>query len=210
MNPAGRVGRRYPLLLYTRMLDRWWPALLLIGLGMLALAWPFHSDLYVRLTEPWRWRILAGVGALVIGASFLMLLLRKSAYIQPFPDHLKLATPLFRLNISYRRMSRTTTAAMSILFPPRSLHGLKRDILEPFFGSTAIVLELNALPIPVSALRLFLSPFFFKDRTPHLVILVTDWMRFSTEMQSMKAGAAAYEPPARRGPTSILTRLPRK
>ena len=33
MSPPRRSGRRYPLVLYTRMLDRWWPALFLIGLS---------------------------------------------------------------------------------------------------------------------------------------------------------------------------------
>jgi len=209
MSPARRRGKRYRLLLYTRMLDRWWPALFLIGVGTLALAWPFYSDLYTRITEPWRWMTLAAVGALVILASLLMLVLRGSAYVQPFPDHLRLATPFLRLNISYRRIPRTTSSAMGSLFPPRSLHGLKRDILNPFFGHTALIIHLNALPVPASTLRLFLSPFFFKDKTPHLVLLVKEWMQFSTELDSMRAGTAPAEP-APKSAISILSKLPGK
>lgn len=186
MNPAARRGKRYPLLLYTRMLDRWWPALFLIGLGTTSLAWPFYSDLYTRLTEPWRWMTMAGVGGLVTAASLLMLLMRRSAYVQPFQDHLQLVTPFLRMRISYRRFKHTTTTVMSRLFHPRSLRGLQRDILEPLFGATAVVIELNALPLPRSVLRLFLSPFFFKDSTPHIVVLVRDWMQFSTELESMR------------------------
>jgi hypothetical protein len=186
MNPARRRGKRYPLLLYTRMLDRWWPALFLIGLGTMSLAWPFYSDLYTRLTAPWRWRIMLGAGGLVTAASLLMLLLRSSAYVQPLHDHLLLVTPFLRMRISYRRFKRTTTTVMAALFPPRSLRGLQRDILEPLFGGTAVVIDLNALPLPRSVLRLFLSPFFFKDTTPHIVILVREWMRFSTELESMR------------------------
>ena len=81
-----------------------------------------------------------------------MLLLRSSAYVQPFRDHLRLVTPFLRLNISYRRIRHTTTTAMATLFPPRSLRGLKRDILEPLFGRTAVVIDLNALPMPRSTL----------------------------------------------------------
>lgn len=209
MTPARRAGKRYPLMLYTRMLDRWWPALFFIGLGAVALAWPFYSDLYTRLTEPWRWMTMAGVGGVVVLASLLLLALRGSAYVQPFPDHLRVVTPFLRLNISYRRILRTTTASMISLFPRRSLPGLKRDILEPLFSRTALVIELSALPIAASTLRLFLSPFFFKDRTPHIVILVRDWMQFSTELSSMRAGTPTYEAPPR-GPSSILSRLPGK
>ena len=207
MSAARRGGKRYPLLLYTRMLDRWWPALFLIGLGMLALAWPFYSHAYTRLTEPWRWMTLAGVGAMVIAASLLMLVLRNSAYVQPLPDHLRLVTPFLRMRISYRRFQRTTTTAMAALFPPRNYRGLKRDILEPLLSRTAVVIDLTALPIPASTLRLFLSPFFFKDKTPHLIILVRDWMQFSSELDTMRMGA---ETPAGspRGPSSILSRLP--
>ncbi len=204
-----RAGRRYPLLIYTRMMDRWWPAVFCIGLGLIALAWPFYNDLYTRLTEPWRWMTLAGLGAAVIVISFVMLALRKSAYVQPFSDHLRLVTPLFRLNISYRRVQRTTTATMHALFPPRSLSGNKRDILEPLGNLTAVVVELNSFPVPPATLRLFLSPFFFKDKTPHLVLLVQNWMGFSTELESMRAGA---DQPVKPGPPnySILSRLPKK
>jgi hypothetical protein len=210
MSPSRRAGKRYPLLLYTRMLDRWWPALLIIGLGTLALAWPFYNDVYTRLTEPWRWMTLAGVGTVVIGFSLLMLLLRRSAHVQPFGDHLRLVTPLLRLNISYRRIRRINTAALPTLFPPRSLRGLKRDILEPLFGQTAVVIDLNALPMSIAALKLFLSPFFFKDRTPHIVILVRDWMGFSTELESLRSGTDTPEPVRKRSPSSILSQLPQK
>ena len=212
MSSTRGAGKRHPLLLYTRMLDRWWPALLFIGLGMLALAWPFHSDVIVRLTQPWRWMTLAVVGIVVVGASFLMLMLRRSAHVQAFRDHLRLVTPFLRLNISYRRIQQVNTAEMSNLFPPRSLRGMKRDILAPLFGLTALVIELNALPVPMSTLKLFLSPFFFKDRTPHIVILVRDWMGFSTELESLRTGTAAAEPEPerRRSPTSILSHLPQK
>jgi hypothetical protein len=206
MSSGRRSGKRYPLLLYTRMLDRWWPALFLIGAGMLALAWPFYSDLYTRLTEPWRWIVLAGVGALVIASSLVMLLLRSSAYVQPLQDQLRLATPFLRMGISYRRFQHTTTAAMGTLFPVRTLSGLQRDILAPLFSGTAVIIHLSSLPMPASTLRLFLSPFFFMDKTPHLVLLVRDWMGFSTELESMRTGTAAPEA-TKRGPVSILSKL---
>ena len=209
MSPAKRRGKRYPLLLYTRMLDRWWPALFFIGLGMLALAWPFYSDLYTRLTQPRTWMTLAAVGGVVIAASLLMLVFRSSAYVQAFPDHLRLVTPFLRMSISYRRFQRTTTASMAVLFPPRRQHGFKRDILEPLYNRTALVIDLSALPVSRSMLSLFLSPFFFRDRTPHIVILVRDWMRFSTELESMRTGNTAPEV-LPRGPSSILSRLPEK
>ena len=63
--------------------------------------------------------------------------------------------------------------------------------------------------MPITTLRLFLSPFFFKDKTPHLVILVQDWMAFSTELESLRVTA---EEPAQKKvkDLSILSKLPKK
>lgn len=204
-----KAGRRYPLVIYTRMIDRWWPAILLLGLATIALAWPFYQDLYTRITEPWRWMTLAGVGAGTVLISLFMLLMRKSAFVQPFSDHLLLATPIFRLNISYRRIQRTTTATMATLFPPKSIRGMKRDILEPLAGMTAVVVELNAYPISRATLNFFLSSFFFKDKTPHFVLLVQNWMGLSTEIESMRTSGnqSIFQQSTNQ---SILTRLPKK
>jgi hypothetical protein len=58
---------------------------------------------------------------------------------------------------------------------------------------------------------MFLSRFFFKDKTPHLVILVKDWMQFSTELESLRSGFGTEPQPAqKRTRNSILSRLPQK
>ncbi len=205
-----KKGKRYSLVVYTRTLDRWWPLLFCIGLATALLAWPVYQDLYTRLTEPWRWMTLASLGAGVVLVSVLMMLLRRSAYVQPLGDHLRLVTPLFRLNISYRRILQTTTSTMATLFPPRSLSGLRRDIVAPLWSLTAVVVQMSALPLSAFTLRLFLSPFFFKDRTPHLVILVNDWMGFSTELDSLRVGRELPSPTRAQAAQSILSKLPRK
>jgi hypothetical protein len=191
------------------MLDRWWPALFFLGLALLWLAWWFYSDLYTRLTAAWKWETLAGVGGAVLLFSLIMLVMRKSAYVQPRGDHLLLATPFLRMKISYTRIRRATSASLAVLFPPRSLKGMQREILNPLFSLTAVVVELNALPMPASTLRLFLSPFFFKDSTPHLVILVKDWMSFSNELESQRVSGNEPIRKMERN-SSILNKLPKK
>jgi hypothetical protein len=192
------------------MMDRWWPPIFLIGALMLALAWWLYSDLYTRLTQPWQWMTMAGAGLLCILASFLMLVMRKSAYVQAFGDHLLVATPLLRMNISYRRIQRTSTVSMGMLFPTARMSFLKRETIEPLLKYTAVVVEMNALPIARSALRLFLSPFFFKDQTPHIVLLVPNWMSFSTELESLRVAGNAPARTERKGQSSIFSKLPRK
>ena len=98
---------------------------------------------------------------------------------------------------------------MGALFPAKSVSKWQAEIIEPLARMTVIVLELNAFPMSQSSLRLFLSPLFFKDKTPHFVILVNDWMRFSSELESMRTGGGEAAPQKKRD-ASILSRLPGK
>ncbi|MCQ3937029.1 MAG: hypothetical protein DPW18_08295 [Chloroflexi bacterium] len=198
-------GRRYPLVIYTHMMNRWYPAILFLGIGLFGLAWALYSWGY----EEWRWLVFASLGGLSLFISLLMFLLRKSAYVQPFSDHLRLATPFLRLNISYKRIRRASSSSMGALFPPKSVPRSLYDVVAPLSKMTAIVIELTSFPMSQPALRLFLSPLFFKDKTPHFVLLVQDWMRFSAELESMRTGTTTSAPQKTRD-TSILSRLPRK
>ena len=199
-------GRRYPLVVYTHMINRWWPAIFTLGLALLALAWAVRSWGF----EDWRWLVFTSIGALNIFLGILLLLMRKSAYVQPFGDHLRLVTPFLRLNISYKRFRRTISANMGALFPPQSVSNWQAEIIQPLAKMTALVIELNGYPMSQSSLRLFLSPLFFKDKTPHFVILVDDWMKFSNELESMRSGGSAPSVPQKKRDNSILSRLPNK
>lgn len=196
-------GRRYPLVVYTHMINRWWPAIFTLGLALLGLSWALYSWEF----EQWRWLATASLAGLNLFLGFLLMILRKSAYVQPFKDHLRLVTPLLRLNISYKRFFRASSANLGALFPPQNVSKWQAEIIQPISKMTAIVIELNGHPMPQSFLRLFLSPLFFKDKTPHLVIVVDDWMRFSTELESMRSGTGPVTPQQKKI-SSILSRLP--
>jgi hypothetical protein len=187
------------------MMSRWWTAVFALGLAMLGLAWALRSWGY----EEWRWLTFATLGVFTAIAGVGMWLIRKSAYVQPFTDHLRLVTPFLRLNISYKRFRRTTTANMGAIFPPKSVSQTQQDLVAPLAKMSAIVIEVSALPMSQNMLRLFLSPLFFKDKSPHIVILVADWMRFSAEMDSMRNGGDVPMPQHRRD-ISILSKLPKK
>ncbi len=198
-----RARPRYPLVIYTHMIDRWWPAIFVLGLALLGVAW----GIYNRGFEQWRWLGMAGIGGFNIFVGFLLLIVRKSAYVQVFTDHLRLATPFLRLNISYKRMRRTASTNMGALFPPNSLSKWRAGIIQPIAKMPVIVIELNAFPMSQSSLRLFLSPLFFKDKTPNFVILVNDWMRFSSELESMRTGLTTSRTQQKKD-SSILSHLP--
>jgi hypothetical protein len=202
-----KAGKKYPLVIYTVMINRWWPAVTALGAAVLGLAWIMQR----QGAESWRWTTLAGIGGLILLVGLAMLTLRKFAYVQLFPGYLRLVTPFLRLNISYKRVRKTTSANFGSLFPPSSVSNWKREIVEPIASMTAIVVELNAYPISRTALLLFLSPFFFKDTTPHFVILTNDWMKFSSELESMRTGGSDVTASQikRKETSSILSKLPR-
>ncbi len=205
-----KAAKRHPLLIYPRMMERWWPPLFWIGAATLALAWWRYQDLYTRLTAPWQWMLLAGAGGLAVWSSLLMWALRKSAYVRVFGDHFVVATPFLRMNVSYRRIRRTSTATMESLFSMRRMSTLRREAIQPLMKRTAVIIDLNALPMPRAMLRLFLSPYFFKDQTPTLVILVADWMRFSAELDSMRAPVNTPAITEGKSQPSLLYKLPHR
>lgn len=181
-----------------------------IGIVMFALAYGEYTHPVYKYI-PWRWQLFAGIGILAIFVGIFLLVIRKIAYIQPFPGYIKLVTPFMRVNISYKRLHKTTATEMKQLFPLKSMSGWTRDIFAPLASQTALVLELKSYPISPRVLRMFLSRFFFKDKTPHFVILVKDWMKLSSEIDSFRTGEDPYPKPARkRGDDSILSKLPKK
>ena len=204
-----RAGHKYPLMVYQHMLNRWWPAMITIGLLMFALAYSEYIEPMGKFL-PWRWQLFAGIGGLAVMIGVFFLLIRYIAYVQPLPNHLKFVTPFMRINISYKRFKKTTATEMRSLFPPKSMSGWVRDIFAPLATKTALVIDLNGYPISAALLRMFLSRFFFKDKTPHLVILVKDWMRFSSEIESMRSGIDPNPSPPKRKKSSILSQLPHK
>ena len=204
-----RAGHKYPLLVYRHMLNRWWPAMIAIGLGMFALAYSEYIEPLGKFL-PWRWQLFAAIGGLAILVGVFFWIIRFSAYVQPLPNHLKLVTPFMRINISYKRFQKTTATEMRYLFSYKGMSGWVRDIFSPLANKTALVIDLHGYPISPALLRLFLSRFFFKDKTPHIVILVQDWMRFSSELESMRSGIDPNPPQQKRSKNSILSRLPQK
>jgi hypothetical protein len=204
-----RAGHKYPLTVYRHLVSRWWTPMIAIGLGMFALAYSEYIDPIAQFL-PQRWQLFAAIGGLAIFIGLFFWAIRYFAYVQPLANHLKLVTPFLRINISYKRIKKTTATEMRYLFSSKRMSGWIRDIFSPLATQTAVVIELSGYPISPVLLRLFLSRFFFKDKTPHLVILVKDWMGFSSELESMRSGIDLNPPPQKRSRDSLLSRLPQK
>ena len=66
----------------------------------------------------------------------------------------------------------------------------------PLADQTALVLDMRGWPLPHWVLSLFLSPYFFPDKTSRLALLVPKWMDFSMEMEGFRSNwlDAQHEP----------------
>ncbi len=180
-----RSGKRYPLLMYRRTLDRLWPSLFLSGVILLVIGVyvRFASTPIAKEEAPW----LFISGALLVVLSLFFILMRYAAYVQPHADHLRFVTPFLQMRISYRRIRSTHAAEINALFPPQRISRSLRSFLEPFYGQTAIVLALNGYPMPKPILRLFLTRAMFHPQGEGFILLVPDWIAFSGELESLRS-----------------------
>jgi hypothetical protein len=186
-------GRRHQLVVYRYSLDRWWKSALGIAITLLALTAGLGflpilpTGLPFLWVEDWVLWVAAGSGGFALLVALLLLVLRKTAYVQPCHNHLKVATPFLQFKISYRRIRQTTSAEMGRIFPPRRARGRKHALRRVLSAKTVILLDLNGWPMPRPLLQAFLSPLFFPDRSPRLALLVPDWIAFSNELESLRS-----------------------
>jgi hypothetical protein len=176
-------GKRHPLLFYRRTMDRLWLSTLVLGL-LLATLWVWNTIGSTPLVIIKNSFLLFGAAAMTLLFSLFAFLSRYMAYVQVHRDHLQLVTPFLQLRVSYRRILRAFPVEFHILFPKTETGWAQRSFLEPFYGQTALVVKLNAYPMPKSLLRLFLTPQMFSRNTSGLVFMVPDWMGLSTELDS--------------------------
>jgi hypothetical protein len=182
---ARKRGKRHPLLIYRRMMDRLWSATFTLGMILFVLwTWTWISPMRFLHAQENNWLMVASCVLLAFTA--FAFFGRKVAYVQAYGDHLRVVTPFLRTHISYRRIHKAHPAEFQRLFPPSETSWAQDRLLSPFYGKTALVLELKGYPLPRFLLRFFLAPQMFLRHGEGLVILVPDWMTFSTEIDSFR------------------------
>lgn len=176
-------GERFPLLLYRQVIGRlraptFLLAALLLGLwgGVLSgrLDWPPET------TEPW---LLAG-GLVSLAAWLMAWLGPRTAYVQARSDHLRVQTPIYRMKVSYRRIHNTRPIDLVRTFPPSSTRRAWRKDLAPFYGGTALGVDLRGYPLGRLTMRLFFHPLLFTPDQPGLLLIVPDWMALSRQLSA--------------------------
>ncbi|MGE5224864.1 MAG: hypothetical protein ACM3PY_20710 [Omnitrophica WOR_2 bacterium] len=182
---SNRAGRRHTLLFYRRTMDRTWKFTLPVSL-LLAAWWYWSGREFVpAIPQPLDSLVFFGAVAGILYTAFL-LLARNMAYVQARGDHLRLATPFLRLNISYRRIRAVHPVNISEIFTLKKSGWRQRNFLEPFYGKTAVAMELNGYPFSPRLMRIFLSPYMFLQDTTGMLFLVEDWMELSTDIDTRR------------------------
>jgi hypothetical protein len=197
MKPA-RAGNRHALLFYRRTMDRVWKTTLLLGIVLTASAgFTLLRPTTILGLSSDTWLLVAAIVAFVLSA--FAFFSRWAAYVQARPGSLKIATPFLRFQVSYKRMRSVRPVLTQQLFPPDKSSWSLRSYLEPFYGKTALVVELKNFPLNPALLRLFLPEAMFARTTTGLVLVVNDWMKLSTEIDSFRGAQLQEESVARLG-----------
>ena len=178
-----RKGDRHPLLFYRRTMDRVWIYTLILTILLAAVGrWSLlRETIILGLSSEIWFEALAFLSFVISISAFLG---RYSAYVQATESSLNLATPFLRIKISFRRLRSVHPVLVQQLFPPAESRWAQRNYLAPFYGKTALVVEMRGYPMSTAVLRLFLPKPMFSPRSTGFVIVVSDWMRLSTELDS--------------------------
>ena len=181
-----KKGNRYRLLVYYRTWNRLWKEMFAIGFLLLIL-WHFSYDSSFLHLTPLTTNLVLGSAVVCLFFSLVSFIARRLNYVQPFPTHLLLVTPLLRLNISYKRINSVRPIDVAKTFHPSKLSWSQRNTIEPFYGMTGVGVILYQYPLSYKFLRLFIPLSLFLPHTTGICLIVKDWMNLSTEIDSMIA-----------------------
>lgn len=179
------AGARHPMLFYRRTMGRVWISSLLLGIALaLALGFLSLEPTSILGLDGQSWLIISMAVAFAI--SLFAFFARWMAYVQAQASSLKIATPFLRFHVSYKRMRSVRPSLTQQLFPPEKSGWAERSYLTPFYGKTALVVELSDFPLNPTLLKLFFPDVMFTRTTTGLVLMVADWMQLSTEIDSFR------------------------
>ena len=185
---AGNRGKRFHLLIYERMWQKWALPSLLVTLASVAL-WFFAPS--IRFFYP-PLRMLILILALASFAIFAYAFIaRRMAWVQCRSNHLHIQTPIYPLAVSYARIKVVRPSELAHVFDPVKEKPGRRNWLRPYWGMTVVVVEVSKYPVSKNWLRLWFNRYMFAPDVTGFVLLVGDWMTFSRQLDDFRNNWAA-------------------
>lgn len=188
------AGTRHPLLLYKVVISRFRRPAFILSLLLFGLWLPVTRG-FVHWPDPSRapWLFAGGTVAAIVW--IFTLIGPQFAHAQARSNHLRIRTPIYRLNVSYRRVESTRSVKLAKEFAPGTVARGHRKLIEPFIDRTALGVDLREHPLHPLVLRLFLHPLFLAPDRTGLILIVDDWMKLSEEISDrMGADQSRGEP----------------
>lgn len=180
-----RRGDRFPLLVYVPARRRWGSLGLLLFALSLLLWTTAPRVLPTEIVADPILRHLPLLMVLVGGALTIYgVLTRISAYVQCFPDHLRIQTPIMPVFVGYQRIVGTRPVQLAKHLDPEKEKRARRNWPARYWTMTAVAVDLKSLPLSERWLRLWLDPYLINRETAGFIILVEDWLTFSQQLNS--------------------------
>ncbi len=169
--------------MYHRSWDRLWKSTILLGVILGVVWWQAGTDQKILLQNANNLWVLAGAVICLLIGLFAMLA-RNMSYVQPHATHLRIVTPFMKLNVAYRRVRSIHPVDLIQIIPPNEQSWATQRFLAPLYRYTALAIELRGYPLSHFALRLFFPPQFFLPKATGIVLIVSEWMKLSTEIDT--------------------------
>lgn len=178
-----RRGKRFRLLVYERMWQRWaWTCILIVPAAVTL--WWFAPRISIIYTP---FRALALIPALISPVILAYAYLaRRLAWVQCGPNHLRIQMPFYPLVISYSRIKGVRPKTFAQVFDPAEERVARQRWLRPYWGRTVLVVELSRYPFSKAWLRLWFSPYLLAPDVAGFVFLVEDWMTLSRQLDEFR------------------------
>jgi hypothetical protein len=175
-------GKKHPLLLYRRTMDRVWGITLLLGGVLFALWW--FGGAFTSLFRPQMETLVLAAAVIALGVGAFAFAARRLGYVQAHASYFLIATPFFRLKTSYRRVRGVRTMEFFRMFDVDNLNWAMESYVKPFVGESMVVVSVADYPMPPNLIKLFFPDFIMSPRDTEFALLVPDWMALSVELDS--------------------------
>ncbi len=180
---------------------RW--KLLVLGLFLLAIGlYDIVFDPFLGAAWYWLWLVII----LVVLLWFYYAILMRRASIKVQAKNWRIQGPLFGFNISYGRIYAITSAQISQHWPPDSLKGSEKSLLDPFYTHTCLFIELTSYPGFFRWKELWFPRYVFGTSRPGILCVVEEWMNLSRDLEQARLARQERTGRHRRGESRSLAK----